>query len=144
MLIHLDASMRRCMRSWMISFTYLGFSQRRAMESFDPLVDFGSFFYYMLLRYPTMAPVILCVTQPKPVKDCISFLLYHCIFIVLSRSLSVLARLQDGKDDIMEPLQRCHCCELALGLYSVRRRPSAVPNCKCSFAERRAQSPGQG
>ncbi len=91
-----------------------------------------------------MTLVILCATQPRPVKDCISFLLYRCIVFVLSRSLSAFARLQDGKDDIMEPLQRYHCCELALGLYSVRRRPSAVPNCKCSFAEWRAQGLGQG
>lgn len=39
----------------------------------------------------------------------------------------------------MEPLQRYHCCELALGLYSVRRRPGAIPNCEYSFTEWRAQ-----
>ncbi len=82
-----------------------------------------------------MALLISCITQHRPVRDCISFPFYLRILFTLSKDPSALARLKHGTGKIMESLQGNLCCKLALRLYGVRRRGGAIPDCEGSFGE---------
>ena len=83
--------------------------------------------------YLIMAVVNLIVTQSTPARDCLSSCLFYRILLVLYTFQLLIASLKNGKDDIMEPIQRHCCCKLAPGFHGVRRRTSAISNCKISF-----------
>ena len=89
-------------------------------------------FVLKLVISSIMALVNLIVTQPTSVRDCIGFCILYRIPLVLCMIRSIIACQKDGKDDIMEPIQRYRCCKLALGVYGVRRRTSTISNCEKS------------
>ena len=96
-------------------------------------------FNYKLSIDLTMALVISSISQLTLVRTCERSIVYCRIFLVLHIVQSVHTKLKDGKNDIMGSVQRYHCCELALGLYGVRRRTGTISNCEHFFEKREAK-----